>query len=115
MKELKLARVVAVIMAGVMTVYFATREDVRTFENMFLIPDITFPIILLVGAFLSQRYAVPVLLAGFSMEAGVILVSFFKHLVGGRVDIANLIIVLAAAAMAIMLIRRIALDSKKTA
>lgn len=112
MKELKIARVIAVIMAGVMTVYFATREDVRTFDNMFLIPDITFPLVLLAGAFLSQRYAVPVLLAGFSMEAGVILVSFFKHLVGGRFDIANFIIVIVAAAMAIVLIRRVARNTK---
>lgn len=108
MKDLKIARIVALIMVAVMAVYFGTREDVRTFDNMFLIPDITFPLVLLVGAFLTQRYAVPVLLAGFSMQAGVIWVSFFKHLVGGSFDIANLIIVITAAAMATMLIRRIA-------
>lgn len=102
---LKITRGFALALVAVMIGYFATREDVRTTDNPFLVPDLLFPIVLLVGALLPSRIAPPVLLAGFAMESGVILVSFCTHLTKDKFDVGNLALFLVGVVMTGILMR----------
>jgi hypothetical protein len=82
-------RIAAFVVSAIMLHYFLTRDVFRA-DNPFLVPDLTFSILIFVSALLPQRITIPAMMFSFSMATGVISVSFFTYVVRGQFDIANL-------------------------
>jgi hypothetical protein len=82
-------RIAAFVVSAIMLHYFLTRDVFRA-DNPFLVPDLTFSILIFLSALLPQRIAIPALMFSFSLAAGVISVSFFTSIVRGQFDMANL-------------------------
>lgn len=89
---IKTARGMAIVGALIMLQYFvAQNQKVFDSENPFMVPDVSFAIMLAVSALLPVRIAVAAMTLSFSFAAGVISVSFFNHLAeNDRFDVGNL-------------------------
>jgi ABC-type dipeptide/oligopeptide/nickel transport system permease component len=80
---LSTARLVAAILAAVMTVYFLVTDAVRA-DNPFLVPDLLLSVLLVVTASLPARWAAPALVFAFGLAAGVWTVSLSHYAVRGE-------------------------------
>jgi hypothetical protein len=107
----KIARGGAFIVSLIMFHYFLTNDVFRD-DNPFIVPDVSFAVLLFLSSLLPWRFALPALMFSFSMAAGVITVSFFNHLVDGEFDIANLALLIGLVTVAALLGGTIA--TKKT-
>jgi len=80
-------------------------SDSWSSDNLFLVPDLILCALLLVAAFLPTAWAVPVLIFGFSMSAGVLGTAVSSYAVEGRFGVGALVGTVVAVAMAVLLIR----------
>ncbi len=59
-------------------------------DNIFLVPDLVLAVLLVAAALSPKRIAPPLLLAAFSLSAGVFMTAFASSMVAGRLNIPSL-------------------------
>lgn len=101
---LRLARIGA-ILVSLGTLGFLALNGGWVADNPFLVPDLLLAALLLAGAAVPGPRAVPVLLLGFGVAAGVLIASLSTDAVAGRLSIGSLIGAVAAVTLAGMLLR----------
>lgn len=98
-------RVVAVFLSVTTFVYLFVHDSWRS-DNIFLVPDLVVCTALLAGAALPvPRIAVPVMMIGFGLAAGVFATSVASYAVRDEFGAASLLGALASLAMAALLAR----------
>lgn len=92
------ARLAAVAL-GVGTVGFLATGDGWRGDNPFLVPDLILSVLLVAAAFAPVALAVPALVFGFGLSAGVLGVSVATYAVDGRLGAASLVGAVVAVVM----------------
>jgi hypothetical protein len=83
------ARLLAVVLAAVMVIYFATSNAIRS-GNPFLVPDLVLTLLLVGAAAVRGRLAAPAMIFAFGWAAAVWTVSLSTYITRGAfVDGAN--------------------------
>lgn len=105
MNTLVIARAVAVALSGGTLVFLFGSGDWRG-DNPFLVPDLILCAILVVTACLPPREAVPALIFGFGLAAGVFGSAVSAAAVQGRLGAGALVGAIVALAVVVPLMRR---------
>ncbi|MDG4797416.1 hypothetical protein [Micromonospora sp. WMMD1082] len=99
MTVVTLGRVGAVALSAGTFLFLFLNDSWRR-DNLFLVPDLILCVLLVVAASLPARHAVPALLFGFGLTAGVLVTSVSSYAVSGRLGLASLVGAVAAVALA---------------
>ncbi|MBA3712396.1 MAG: hypothetical protein H0W76_08080 [Pyrinomonadaceae bacterium] len=95
MNYLTVARYGAVIWSLGTLLFIFLRNAFRS-DNIFLVPDLILAALLIVAALSPKRIAPPLLLAGFSLSAGVFMTSVASSMVAGQLNIPSLVATLGS-------------------
>ncbi|MBF6232977.1 hypothetical protein [Nocardia farcinica] len=107
MSPITIARIAAVPVSSWLIIMLTFDADYRT-DNMFAVPDAAFSLLLLIGAALPARTAVPTLTVGYLFGAGVITIAALDRFQHGQSaqGVVDVVIVGVYLAVALGLITR---------
>ncbi|SFB05137.1 hypothetical protein SAMN05216266_10456 [Amycolatopsis marina] len=104
MNRLLIAGRVAAVAVSVPTFLYLFPNDRFRSDNLFLVPDLVLCVVLIVGAFLPARQAVPVLGFGFAFAGGVIGTAVSSYVARGSFNIFTALIALVCLVMGVLLV-----------
>jgi hypothetical protein len=111
MSDFRWVRIVAVTISVVTFAFFFIHDTFRL-DNVFFVPDVLLCLVLIIGAVIPQRQAVPLLLASFGAAGGIFSVSVASYAVRGEFGAASLVGALISIAMVAVLTRFVAVKAK---